>query len=60
MPILYNIANSSTSQSRALKSDMLWKKYKLYLLIFVVVILVAFFLSLAICGANYDKCKKHK
>jgi vesicle-associated membrane protein 7 len=43
--------------SRSLKREMLWKKYRNYLLIFILLIIIAVFIAVMVCGLNFDKCK---
>lgn len=45
--------------SKQLKIAMIWRRIKLYLLIFIVVVLIAWIISAIICGINYEKCKNN-
>jgi vesicle-associated membrane protein 7 len=45
--------------SKQLKVAMIWRRVKLYLLIFVVVALIAWVISVIACGITYDKCKSN-
>lgn len=44
--------------SKALKSTMMCKKIKVYILIFVVIGVIAFFIAAMVCGMDFKKCKK--
>ncbi len=46
--------------SRSLKREMLWKKYRNYLLLFVLLVIIAVFIAVMVCGINFDKCKSDK
>lgn len=43
--------------SKQLKVAMIWRRVKLYLLIFVVVALIAWVISVIACGITYEKCQ---
>lgn len=43
--------------SKQLKVAMIWRRIKLYLLIFVVVVLICWIISAIICGIDYAKCQ---
>jgi vesicle-associated membrane protein 7 len=43
--------------SNQLKYAMYWRRVKLYLLVFFVIVLIIWILSVIICGIDYSKCK---
>jgi vesicle-associated membrane protein 7 len=43
--------------SKQLKSAMYWRRIKLYLLVFFLVALVIWIISVIICGIDYGRCK---
>lgn len=45
--------------SNKLKLAMYWRRVKLYLLIFFVVVLIIWIISAICCGIDYSKCKKN-
>lgn len=44
--------------AKNLKSAMIWKRIRFYLLIFLVIALIVWILTVIICGITYEKCKK--
>jgi len=40
-----------------LKSAMIWKRVKIYFVIFLVVALIVWVITVIICGITYDRCK---
>jgi len=43
--------------SKQLKNAMLWRRFQLYLLIFVIVGIIIFIICAVACNINFDKCK---
>jgi len=44
--------------TRALKMAMFWRRVKMYLLIFFIILVICVIISAAICGIGYERCKK--
>lgn len=55
---LHQQAFKFQKSARQLKSAMIWKRVKLYTLIFVVVALIIWVITVIACGITYSKCKK--
>jgi vesicle-associated membrane protein 7 len=45
-------------QSRTLQRDMMWRKYRNYCLILLIVSIIIIFIILMACGIKLDRCKK--
>lgn len=54
---LQNYAFTFQKQSRKLKEAMFWKKVKIYALIFFVVALLIWIISMIACGPTYKDCR---
>jgi vesicle-associated membrane protein 7 len=56
---LQNQAFKFERSSKQLKNAMWWRRVKIYLLIFIVVVLIIWIISAIVCGIDYQKCKKN-
>ena len=47
-------------QSRTLQRDMMWRKFRNYCLIILILSIIIIFIVLMACGIKLDRCKKHQ
>jgi vesicle-associated membrane protein 7 len=54
---LHQQAFKFQKSARNLKSAMIWRRVKLYLLVFFIIAILVWVITVIICGISYDRCK---